>query len=69
MRRTLAVRVMPMKMTLNLRAASSPGQRAGDVFKPSETEWWRLSLLSAKAQRDAECGVQLSFRPLERTKQ
>ena len=34
MRRTLAVRVMPMKMTLNLRAASSPGQRAGDVFKP-----------------------------------
>jgi hypothetical protein len=35
MRRTLAVLVMPMIMTLNLRAASSPDQRAGDSFMAS----------------------------------
>lgn len=69
MRRTLAVLVMPMTMTLNLRAASSPGQRAGDVVKASKTECWRFPLLSAKAQRNAELTIQLSYRPLERTKQ
>ena len=69
MRRTLAVRVMPMIMTLNLRAASSSGQRSGDVFKLLETEWWRFPLLSAKAQPNAEFTIQLSYRPLERTKQ
>jgi len=35
MRKTLAVLVMPIIMTLNLRAASSPDQRAGDSFMPS----------------------------------
>ena len=34
-----------------------------------QTEWWRFPLLSTAAQRNAEFTIQLSYRPLERTKQ
>jgi hypothetical protein len=33
-----------------------------------QTEWWRFPLLSSQSQRNAEFTLQLSYRPIPRTK-